>query len=134
MFQMAVSLPGSCRSARRAGGQLRVACGRSWQGTVRMQNERQGSAEAVSKRTLQSRTLEIGLRERPTTASERVGKGKATPQNLEIYCFDTAWARSGLSPVVGECPFRMTGTAFGRNECTPTHLAKQQLSTRPEAG
>jgi hypothetical protein len=46
-------------------------------------------AEAVSKRTLQSRTFEIGLREWPTTASERVGIGKATPQNLEIYCFDT---------------------------------------------
>src|ERR1700692_1899675 len=49
-----------------------------------------GSAEAVSKRMLQSRAVEIGLRESPTTASADVGKGKAPPQNLEIYCFDTA--------------------------------------------
>jgi hypothetical protein len=60
--------------------------------------ERRLMAEVVSKRTLQSRTLEIGLRERPTTASERVGKGKATPQNLEIYCFDTASAELGPTP------------------------------------
>jgi hypothetical protein len=58
---------------------------------------RRQAAEAVSKRMLQSRAVEVGLRELLTTASADVGNGKATPQNLEIYRFDTASATSGRS-------------------------------------
>ena len=45
----------------------------------------------------QSGVFELGLRESHTTASADGGKGNATPQNLEISCFDTASTHIGLS-------------------------------------
>jgi hypothetical protein len=57
------------------------------------------AAEAVSKRTHQSGVFEIGLRESPTTASADGGNGKATPQNLEISCFDAALAGRCLTAI-----------------------------------
>jgi hypothetical protein len=59
--------------------------------------ERRFLAEAVSKRTHKSRAAKARLRGRPTTASAHVGNGKATPQNLVIYCFDTASTLNGRS-------------------------------------
>jgi hypothetical protein len=52
-------------------------------------------AEGVSKRRLTHLVQKFGFREGPTTAWWRVGKGKVTPQNLQLLCFDTPSAEAG---------------------------------------
>jgi hypothetical protein len=81
---------------------------------------RQHAAEAVSKRAHKSRAAKARLRERPTTASAHVGNGKATPQNLVIYCFDTASATSSRS--LGCRDWRYASGLIGIQTLTLGHL------------
>jgi hypothetical protein len=53
------------------------------------------STEGVPKRRLTPLVQKVGFRKGPTTAWWRVGKGKVTPQNLQLLCFDTSSTLSG---------------------------------------
>jgi hypothetical protein len=61
---------------------------------------RQFAAEGVSKLRLTPLVQKVGCREGPTTARRRVGKGKVTPQNLQLLCFDTPSANYGRWPAL----------------------------------